>query len=431
MTSTRVRLHCEAELSRLFISPASCRFGSRHEGAPPPEGSGAHAAPPPPERRSSYTVANDHRPPEQPGNRYGAPPEQQALGNRYNGPPDQPQQPPSNQYGGTGPHEPPSNRYGPRGPQPGHPGYDGPHSGYGPGFGAAPPASAYGGPPSNSSYVPRAYAPPPMNNSQPGYGGSAYPPPAANQPNYHQATPPSSQNPYAQQDYPKSQYGGKPSYTGDYGPRQPQPHQQPPGAPPGGPSFDPHGAKKSVSFHSDLATEIEDRRRFESTSSAGSVQPPTPSGGAPPMPPGGAPLHYAPPERVEEAPPPLPNSAPPMEDRQAPPRQGSRSPATRPPDSYHTPEHTQPPPDTTFVAGNTPGVVGAQEIYNDPRGRILASRKSANLQRPTQRAGAVPERMSFRDKMKMFAAEIGENTPQEKSKSSRVQRELEHDDYSR
>ena len=68
---------------------------------------------------------------------------------------------------------------------------------------------------------------------------------------------------------------------------------------------------------------------------------------------------------------------------------------------------------------STPGVVGAQEVYRDPRDRI-ARQKAADKQ-----PGAVPERMSFRDKMKMFATEIGENTPVERPKISKAQREIE------
>lgn len=68
---------------------------------------------------------------------------------------------------------------------------------------------------------------------------------------------------------------------------------------------------------------------------------------------------------------------------------------------------------------NTPGVIGAQEIYRDPRNRIAAQRE-ANV---PKKSG--PERMSFRDKMKYFAQEAGENTPKEKPKASRTLRHIE------
>ncbi|XP_052088291.1 afadin-like isoform X6 [Mytilus californianus] len=68
---------------------------------------------------------------------------------------------------------------------------------------------------------------------------------------------------------------------------------------------------------------------------------------------------------------------------------------------------------------NTPGVIGSQEIYRDPRNRI-AAQKEANSKK-----GPGAERMSFRDKMKYFAAEAGENTPKEKPKASRTLRNIE------
>ncbi|XP_054164184.1 afadin-like [Oppia nitens] len=74
------------------------------------------------------------------------------------------------------------------------------------------------------------------------------------------------------------------------------------------------------------------------------------------------------------------------------------------------------------VAGNTPGVIGAQEVYNDPRQRIEA-RRSAQIQRPAIK----PEKLSFQEKMKMF----GEVSQQESLKSkvniSKAQREIEND----
>ena len=66
---------------------------------------------------------------------------------------------------------------------------------------------------------------------------------------------------------------------------------------------------------------------------------------------------------------------------------------------------------------NTPTVIGAQEIYRDPRHRIEA--KMANKGKQNQ------DRLSFRDKMKFFAQEAGENTPKEKPKASTTQRRIE------
>lgn len=73
---------------------------------------------------------------------------------------------------------------------------------------------------------------------------------------------------------------------------------------------------------------------------------------------------------------------------------------------------------------STPGVIGAQEVYRDPRQRRLAEKQQQQQQ---QRAGdAVPEKLSFKEKMKMFALESGEdNTPKDKLKISRAQRDID------
>uniref|UniRef100_A0A6P4F2S2 Afadin isoform X5 n=1 Tax=Drosophila rhopaloa TaxID=1041015 RepID=A0A6P4F2S2_DRORH len=73
---------------------------------------------------------------------------------------------------------------------------------------------------------------------------------------------------------------------------------------------------------------------------------------------------------------------------------------------------------------STPGVIGAQEVYRDPRTRRLAEKQQQQQQ---QRAGdAVPEKLSFKEKMKMFALESGEdNTPKDKLKISRAQRDID------
>ncbi|XP_052826944.1 afadin [Octopus bimaculoides] len=85
-----------------------------------------------------------------------------------------------------------------------------------------------------------------------------------------------------------------------------------------------------------------------------------------------------------------------------------------------------PPPATTnsvevhYRVAETPGVIGGQEIYRDPRTRIQAKKAAISIKSPG------PERMSFRDKMKYFAQEAGEGTPKEKPKASRVQRDIEY-----
>ncbi|CAG7837490.1 unnamed protein product [Allacma fusca] len=81
-------------------------------------------------------------------------------------------------------------------------------------------------------------------------------------------------------------------------------------------------------------------------------------------------------------------------------------------------------PDGTSPGGalNTPGVIGAQEVYRDPRWRRLQEQ-----QQKQQAANAPkPEKLTFKEKMKMFAMESGEDqTPKEKVKSSKAQREIE------
>lgn len=76
----------------------------------------------------------------------------------------------------------------------------------------------------------------------------------------------------------------------------------------------------------------------------------------------------------------------------------------------------------SYVSGNTPGVIGAQEVYNDPRQRIVAERMQSTQNRPN----VGPEKLSFQEKMKMFAMESGQDaTPKSKVKISKAQREIE------
>ncbi|CRK86937.1 CLUMA_CG000755, isoform E [Clunio marinus] len=68
---------------------------------------------------------------------------------------------------------------------------------------------------------------------------------------------------------------------------------------------------------------------------------------------------------------------------------------------------------------STPGVIGAQEVYRDPRQRRLAEQQQKKSEAP------VPEKLTFKEKMKMFALESGENTPKDKLKISRAQRDID------
>ncbi|KAF5290937.1 hypothetical protein FQA39_LY14543 [Lamprigera yunnana] len=82
---------------------------------------------------------------------------------------------------------------------------------------------------------------------------------------------------------------------------------------------------------------------------------------------------------------------------------------------------TTPTDGTLGIATATPGVIGAQEVYRDPRTRRLAEQAQQKMQT------TVPEKLSFKEKMKMFAMETGESgTPKDKSKISRAQRDIDN-----
>ena len=101
--------------------------------------------------------------------------------------------------------------------------------------------------------------------------------------------------------------------------------------------------------------------------------------------------------------------------------------APGPNDVFHTPQQAHRPAPTSTATANyvrqdsTPTVIGAQEVYRDPRSRIEAQKaaQTSNARKPAV------ERMSFRDKMKYFAQEAGEDTPKYKPKVSRTQRNIE------
>lgn len=78
------------------------------------------------------------------------------------------------------------------------------------------------------------------------------------------------------------------------------------------------------------------------------------------------------------------------------------------------------PIDSDMPTGNTPGVIGAQEVYRD-----LRLRREAEHSTGPKGPGDVGDRLSFKDKMKMFAGEAGEGTPVQRPKSSKSQRALE------
>ena len=55
-------------------------------------------------------------------------------------------------------------------------------------------------------------------------------------------------------------------------------------------------------------------------------------------------------------------------------------------------------------------MIGAQEVYRDPRDRIMASKAGAGPggMAPMTGQRLAPDRMSFRDKMSMYTSEAGE-----------------------
>ncbi|XP_011637290.1 uncharacterized protein DDB_G0286447-like, partial [Pogonomyrmex barbatus] len=63
-------------------------------------------------------------------------------------------------------------------------------------------------------------------------------------------------------------------------------------------------------------------------------------------------------------------------------------------------------------------------FFRDPRQKRLAEKQK---QQQNSQIGAVPEKLSFKEKMKMFAMETGEDgTPRDKVKISRAQREIDN-----
>ena len=142
------------------------------------------------------------------------------------------------------------------------------------------------------------------------------------------------------------------------------------------PSHLPPALKKSVKFNTDMNT-YQDRTPSHSFSSEHNMSP----------------LNEQPPQGANDV---FSAQSPTSPNQQTPPSY-SRSPST---------------------SSNTPTVIGAQEIYRDPRSRIEA-------QRATQPRKPAADRLSFRDKMKFFAQEAGEDTPKNKPKASKTLRHIE------
>ena len=74
------------------------------------------------------------------------------------------------------------------------------------------------------------------------------------------------------------------------------------------------------------------------------------------------------------------------------------------------------------ASGTNPRVVGAQEVYRDPRDKLLGQKS----QNEPGTGGPDPDKLTFKEKMKRFALEAGEGqTPPHKAKASTAQRKLE------
>jgi len=76
------------------------------------------------------------------------------------------------------------------------------------------------------------------------------------------------------------------------------------------------------------------------------------------------------------------------------------------------------------ATGHTPSVIGAQEVYRDPRMKMMAQKKAEEEERKSSvtkaRDGA---KLSFQEKMELFAASNG--ATREKAKISKAQREID------
>jgi len=79
--------------------------------------------------------------------------------------------------------------------------------------------------------------------------------------------------------------------------------------------------------------------------------------------------------------------------------------------------------DFNKATGHTPSVIGAQEVYRDPRQKRMQQKAEEEKSSSTKRDGA---KLSFQEKMQLFAKESGEsNGIRDKAKISKAQREID------
>lgn len=121
------------------------------------------------------------------------------------------------------------------------------------------------------------------------------------------------------------------------------------------------------------------------------------------------------------------------------PQPWSSRPAASSPSPTPPPLPTSPPPsdlpdefERRYFSPQS-GVVGKGEVYRDPRDRILQERAYGDQQQSDQYLSAYPgqqapgsaSRLTFHDKMRLFAHEAGEVTPQNRVKASKTLLQLE------
>uniref|UniRef100_A0A1I7XHQ0 PDZ domain-containing protein n=1 Tax=Heterorhabditis bacteriophora TaxID=37862 RepID=A0A1I7XHQ0_HETBA len=73
---------------------------------------------------------------------------------------------------------------------------------------------------------------------------------------------------------------------------------------------------------------------------------------------------------------------------------------------------------------DSPGIVGAQEVYRDPRQRRLNELQERQMLALKSSDGA---QLGFRDKMKMFATQLGESSPKQRVSASSAKRQIVND----
>ncbi len=119
---------------------------------------------------------------------------------------------------------------------------------------------------------------------------------------------------------------------------------------------------------------------------------------------------------ASSTPPPLPPSQPPAPQQQQQPQQGKRVMFSETSNFLEFDRHE-------INAPDTPCVIGANEVYVDQRLKMKQQQQQEQLQQPAVEG----EKLTFREKMRLFAKQSGEMTPDadNRLKVSKKQREIE------